>query len=551
MARKSRKNIPSEIKFTSSLDKVYNVGIYVRLSFIDKNKKCIDNDSIENQKNAILNYMENKEEFNLVQIYEDANKTGTNFQRSGFEKLLEDIKNQKINCIIVKDLSRFGRNYIECGNYLEKVFPFMGVRFIAINDNYDSNNENSNEILLMHLKNFVNEIYAKDISKKITTIIREKQKKGDFIGNFAPYGYLRDPYNKNKIIVNEETAPIVRYIFNLRLENYGYTKIAKILNEKNILSQSAYLYKNGYVKSDIFKDKKWTIKRVREILLNPIYIGCMVQGKSIISQNKKRVYLPMDKWIIVENMHEPIIDKDTFYKVQQINNKFSDEFTMNNLIDNIFKGYIKCGECGRNLTTNRNKRSNGKIVNYFICRGHRIGICDFISIKEELIKEVVFNEVKNQIKIAINLKNLITENYKTIKLEENKLINEINYLNNEIEKIKNFYEIIYEDYITGLLDENDYIFNKNSYIEKEQTLLKNKSTLEIKLQELKDNFINENNYIKTFLQFRNKKILSKELLETLIENIIIYKDKTIQINFKYMSEYNIINNKIGEILNVI
>ena len=551
MARKSRKNISLETKFTDSLYKVYSVGIDVRLSFVDKNKKCVDNDTIENQKSIILNYIENKEEFNLIQIYEDASKTGTNFQRSGFEKLLEDIKSQKINCVIVKDLSRFGRNYIECGNYLEKVFPFMGVRFIAINDNYDSNNENCNEILLMHLKNFVNEIYAKDISKKITTIIREKQKKGDFIGNFAPYGYLKDPCNKNKIIVNEETAPIVKYIFKLRLENYGYTKIAKILNEKNILSQSAYLYKNGYVKSDTFKDKKWTIKRVREILLNPIYIGCMVQGKSVISQNKKRVYLPMDKWIVVENMHEPIIDKDTFYKVQQINNKFSDEFKINSKIDNIFKGYIRCGECGKNLTTNRNKRNSGKIVNYFICRGHRTGACDFISIKEELIAEVVFKEVNNQIKMVANLKKLITDNYKSIQLEEDKLIAEINKLNSEIQKIKNFYEIIYEDYVTGLLTEDEYMLNKRSYIQKEQALLEKKSVLEVKLQELKDNFINENNYIKTFSKFENKKVLCKELLETLIEDIIIYKDRTIQINFKYTSEYNIMNKKIGEILNVI
>ena len=218
MARKSRKNI-IETKFTTN-NKIYNVGIYVRLSVFDDNKK--DNDTIENQKNIILDYLKDKEEFKIISIYEDTNFTGTNFNRSGFERLLEDVRKEKINCIIVKDLSRFGRNYIECGNYLEKVFPFMNIRFIAINDNYDSNNENANQTLTMHLKNIINEIYAKDISKKIKTVIREKQKKGEFTGGYASYGYLKDSENKNKIIINKETEPIVKQIFKLRLQGYSY-----------------------------------------------------------------------------------------------------------------------------------------------------------------------------------------------------------------------------------------------------------------------------------------------------------------------------------------
>ena len=165
MARKSRKN-KNQIKLTNDTIKQYNVGIYVRLSKLDVND---DNYSIENQKNLILNYIKNKDEFKLINIYEDVNKTGTNFNRNGFEELLQDLKKQKINCVIVKDLSRFGRNYIECSNYLEKIFPFMNVRFIAINDNYDSINKNSNEILSINLKNIVNELYSKDISKKVST----------------------------------------------------------------------------------------------------------------------------------------------------------------------------------------------------------------------------------------------------------------------------------------------------------------------------------------------------------------------------------------------
>ena len=212
MARKSRKNNNEIFKDTTIYNK-YNVGVYVRLSRVDNIKEKID--SIENQKNIILDYIKYNSEFKLINIYEDANFSGTNFKRNGFKMLMEDIRKGKINCIIVKDLSRFGRNYIECGNYLEKIFPFMNVRFIAINDNYDSNKEDSNEILLMHLKNIINDIYAKDISKKVCTVLNQKRKDGQFIGAWASYGYLKDPNNKNKLIINDETAPVIKYIFDL------------------------------------------------------------------------------------------------------------------------------------------------------------------------------------------------------------------------------------------------------------------------------------------------------------------------------------------------
>ncbi|WP_250278178.1 recombinase family protein [[Clostridium] colinum] len=320
MARKSRKKF--KIDKAKNSDKIYKLGIYIRVSVTD-NKK--NKNTIENQKNFILDYIKDKKEFKLIEIYQDDNTTGTNFNREGFKKLLQDIKKGKINCIIVKDLSRFGRSYIECSNYIEKIFPFINVRFISINDNYDSNNNNSNEVLLIHLKNIINEVYSKDISKKVCTAIKEKQQQGKFIGNWATYGYLKDPNDKNKIIVNEETKDIVKKIFNLRLNGYSYTKIANILNEKGVLSPSAYLYSKGILKQDRFKYCKWSDIYIKTILTNEVYIGNIVQGrkKTEFFNNKEQKNIKKDKWIIKEDTHSPIISKDLFFKVQNINYKLS------------------------------------------------------------------------------------------------------------------------------------------------------------------------------------------------------------------------------------
>ena len=554
MARKSRKNNNQQCKLATN-KAIYNVGIYVRLSFSLKTKVYKENDTIENQKDIILKYIKDKKEFNLIGIYEDDNKTGTNFDRKGFEKLLEDVRKGIINCIIVKDLSRFGRNYIECGNYLEKIFPFLNVRFIAVNDNYDSNNENSNEVLLMHLKNFMNDIYSRDISKKISTVINEKQKKGEFIGNWACYGYLRDEKNTHKIVINEETAPIIKYIFDLRLKNYGYTKISKILNEKNILSPSAYLYKKGYIKSEKLKYSKWTDNVVKKVLTNEVYIGNLVQGrtKKDLSENKERTRLDRDKWIVVEDTHIPIISKEIFYKVQEINNKSSEKYKSNKKCnnknnENIFKGYLKCGICGKSLSIQRGIRKTVDNVNYFVCTNRKIGVCNLKSIREEVLKNIVFNEIKNQINIATNLKNIIDKNIEIFYSKQNILKLEIKNINNEINKIKDFYHTIYEDYTLGLLNKDDYIFTRGTYEEKEKIFKERKSILENQLEKLENNLIKENIFITNTLKCKNKKILTKDLLELLIKEILIFDDKTIQITFNYNLGYKEIINTMKDVL---
>ena len=526
MARKSRKNI-QQMKIDIKKE-IYKVGAYVRLSRLDSNKKDID--TIQNQKNIILDYIKDKEQFKLIDIYEDTNKTGTNFNRDNFERLLEDVRKGKINCIIVKDLSRFGRNYIECGNYLEKIFPFMNVRFIAINDFYDSLKEDASQILLLHLKNIVNEVYAKDISKKITTALREKKKKGNFTGSFASYGYLKDPSDKNKIIINKETQNVVKEIFSLRLKGYSYNKIAIILNKKGILSPYAYLYSIGALKTEKFKSTKWNDNNIKAILKNEIYIGNMVQGRKKNEMFGKQKHLDKEKWIIVHNTHKPIISKEIFYKVQEINNNKKKIYLQNNskkvnIIDseNMFKSIIKCGKCEKRLVRKRERNNRAN----FMCRNYMIKECSFAGIKEDVLKEIVLNEIKNQISLNLNLEKILCNNVKIIELERENLIFNIKKLDEKIEKTKNFNILIYEYYLKGMLSKEEYIYNKNTNLEKIQSLLNKNEILKKNLENIKDNMDKKNN----ILNFQYEDILKGELIKILIEEINVYTDKSIEIKF--------------------
>jgi DNA invertase Pin-like site-specific DNA recombinase len=299
-------------------EKIYKTAIYARISVEDSNT---DDGTIENQILLVRKYIESKPYLKLCDTYIDNGYTGTNFDRESFHNLMEAIKHGKIDCIAVKDLSRFGRDYIETGNYLEKVFPFLGVRFISVNDNYDSHNpvQNCGDInssnLAVILKNLINDIYSKDISKKCRTALETKQRKGEFIGSNAPYGYMKSPADKHKLVIDNETAPIVRDIFQWRIDGMSYKAIIRKLEELRILSPSNYLYSKGMLCHEKYAKKiMWHEKAIRDMLSNPVYIGHMAQGKekSRFEHGLKSQRLPQDKWIIVENTHEALVSRDIF-----------------------------------------------------------------------------------------------------------------------------------------------------------------------------------------------------------------------------------------------
>lgn len=315
MARKSRFISPDTEKASV---RIYRTALYVRLSLRDGNRE--GSDSIKNQESILRNYIADKEMFALHDVYVDNGQTGTVFTRNDWQRLLADIQRGLVDCIIVKDLSRFGRNYIEAGEYLENTFPSMGVRFIAINDGYDSMDPQSVDYSSMHLKNLVNDLYARDISQKVSSVLRMKQAQGKFTGSYAAFGYLRSNEDGERLVVDEKAAPIVREIYGMRLTGLGYSTIAKKLNERGICSPGRYQFKNGRTTDPLYETSLWLPKAVKTILSNELYIGTMVQGRKrdTIWERNPQKNIPKSQWVVVQGTHEAIIDQETFEAVQQM-----------------------------------------------------------------------------------------------------------------------------------------------------------------------------------------------------------------------------------------
>lgn len=312
MARVSRKNTQLGITPVGS-PKIFHAAIYARLSIEDNGK---NGNSIENQIYLIEKFMSSKEDLQYIGTYVDNGLTGVNFQRPAFQKLMEVVRKGSINCIVVKDLSRFGRNYIETGEYLEKIFPYLGVRFISINDNFDSLYDNNS--LTISLKGILHDTYAKDISKKVSTALDIKKKSGKFMGKMPPYGYIRSSENRYKLVVHRERARVIIDIFNWRLGGMGVVDIAKKLNEMKIPSQLKLRWIEGH--ADGKETALWQGSSVMDVLRNPCYIGCIVERKSYneLYKGKRLQIIPPSQWKLIKNTHEAIIDEDTFYGAQKM-----------------------------------------------------------------------------------------------------------------------------------------------------------------------------------------------------------------------------------------
>ena len=320
MARISRvrKQEFLQIKETAIRKSYYRTALYIRVSILDGGRQ--GSDTVKTQELFLRKFIEEKPEFLLTYIYTDNGESGVNFQRSSFKQMIEDIKKEKINCIIVKDLSRFGINYMEAGEYIEKIFPLMGVRFIAVNDCYDSEAPGAKDLFGIHLKNLVNDSYARDISQKICPVLRAKQENGEFIGSWAAYGYKKSEESKYKLVIDEESACVVKKIFQWRLWGMSYQSIARNLDQLEIPSPERYRYKKGVHKNEKAKEALWRAGTIGRILENQVYLGHMVQRKTKAALWKGEVQtkMPKEQWIIVKNTHESLINELDFEKVQKM-----------------------------------------------------------------------------------------------------------------------------------------------------------------------------------------------------------------------------------------
>lgn len=362
---------------SNNLSKTYLCGGYLRLSKEDDDiakSETLQSNSIENQKEYIEDYLQSKPEIRVVDFYIDDGYSGVNFDRPDFQRMLQDIKDKKINCVIVKDLSRLGRNYIEVGKYIERLFPFLGVRFIAINDNFDSADDAalSNNIIVP-FKNLINDAYCRDISIKIRSHLEVKRKRGEFIGAFPVYGYMRGE-DKNKLIVDPCAAEIVKEIFAMKMEGMSQQAIADELNRLGVLSPAEYKKEQGSGYKTVFQTHsraKWTAVAVLRVLTNEVYMGTLIQGKESTPNYKVRVRekKPKEEWIRVENAHEAIISRTDFELISDILQKDTRVSTGKSAVS-VYSGYLVCADCGCSMVRKKVRSGSLEYV-YYVCSGNK------------------------------------------------------------------------------------------------------------------------------------------------------------------------------------
>ena len=510
-----------------------SVALYIRLSREDDDKTQ-ESESITNQKSLLLQYVK-ENNLKVYDIYVDDGFSGTNFDRPEFKRMMDDILKGKINMVITKDMSRLGRDYIGTGELIEKFFPSHGVRYIAVTDNIDTYLNNSNNDIAP-FKAIMNDMYAKDISKKIKSSLRAKQKEGKWVGGRAPFGYKQDPNDKNKLVICEEQAVIVRRIFDMCLKGLSFYKIALKLTNEKVKTPAEYYsfeWKNNYR----LNRGLWHTKTVRDILTNRMYIGDLVQNKrnKINYKVKKIVKNKPENYIIVENTHEPIIEKDIFYEVQKRipKNVGRNEKKENHLLD----GILYCGDCGHRISiTSRRKKDNRC---YTICNYYRTymkyHVCTTHSNNYDILEQIVIDAIKKECRKYINIKEIINSiNIDNLIIDRRiKIKNETQVLQNEIKKLIANQDNVYIDKLNKVLDLNQYKRIK-AKIEDEIKIKKAKLlSLKKELMDKNNIEIDKNkleNYINDFL---NMKYLNRELIISLIDRIEIFEDKTINIKFAF------------------
>lgn len=550
MARTKRKTNPviPAMEAPAQAQKQYRAAAYVRLSVEDSGKPGAD--TIEGQKNLLLRFIEDDPTLTLYGLFCDNGRTGTDFDRPQFEKMMEEVRKGHIDCIVVKDLSRFGRNYKETGNYLERIFPFLGVRFIAVNDGFDTlTAERGADGYLVPLKNLINEVYSKDISKKSGSALATKQKNGDFIGAWAPYGYRKCADDPHKLEPDEATAPIVRQIFQWRVDGMSVTRIAKKLNDSGIPSPSAYLYNTGVCKTEKYNGAIWHIQAVKIILTRQVYIGHMVQGTKRQSfYEKRRQYKkPQEEWVIVENTHEPIIDRDTFEKVQEIMRQRNEEyfeklgrFSYLETTENILKGLICCADCKRPLVRYKNVSHEKKLWYTFICPTHAndIGSCPLKNIREDALFPMLLQAIQTQIALAADMEALIRRVNSSPKYKKQTatLQGKLDTAKKALMRCNGLYDSLYQNYVDKLMTEQEYMTLKRRYKAEAEEAERLIDALTRQQSEAAAH-TPENPFLATFGSFRGADTLTREMAQALIQRVYVDGDSNIEIVFRYRDEY--------------
>lgn len=511
---------------------LWNAGLYIRLSKEDGDKP--ESESVATQKSILRRFINEHPEINFYDYYIDDGWSGTDFERPAFQRMIADITTKNINCVIVKDLSRFGRNYVEAGKYLETVFPLFKIRFISVNDMIDgTENPSSVNNILVPFKNIINDEYCRDISLKVRSALDIRRRQGKFIGSFAAYGYKKDEADHNKLIIDESAAETVRMIFSEFIGGNSIIGITRKLNALKIPNPSAY--KNLSKGCGL-----WCDSTVRRILTNELYIGNLVQKKNEVISYKIHVAKPVESKnrITVENTHEPIIAKSDFDKVQSLL-KRDTRICINDGKLSIFAGFIKCADCGRAMQK-RTVRQGNKIYEYYLCstyKKHRL--CTKHAVRAEVIEAAVLTFLNKYIKLAVDLDRLTDKiNREQINSERTGRLNSlITAKKQEREKANKILLDIYPDYKSGLIGKEQYLALKEKY---ENLLSESERQIECLEKELHSSDVNDyaKEFVSAFKKYDGLKRLTRDIVVELIENIYIHENGDIEIRLKCREAVN-------------
>lgn len=508
----------------------YHVALYIRLSKEDESEG--PSQSVQNQESLLREFVQ-QHRLSVYDTYIDDGWSGTSFDRPAFQRMIADIEAKKVNMVITKDLSRLGRDYILTGHYMERYFPEHLVRYISLLDGIDTGvDSTANDIT--PFRAIMNDMYAKDISKKIKSVKRDKQRKGQFIGGKPVYGYKMHPTEKNKIIIDEEVAPIVRRIFALALSGMSCRNIATLLNQEGVPTPATYA--NLPVARPGPYTGLWSSERISDMLQNETYIGNMVQGRSVKINYKSKKCLKQDpaNWVVVEGTHEPLVDRETFQKVRMLVN--SRKHTRSRTYNFLLKGLIFCHECGYPLAVLNRKNAKGEDVLYFVCRTYqrftKAGVCTCHSIKEKTVTDAVIAKVREVCQAYLNPDELLPVAQEAVEnaRKQSSLELELQALQSKIDSLTANLDRMYTDRLSGLLPEADFqrIFGRIK-LERGQLEEKRKE-LELRQKSPVRSEDRARELVQRFIETAGE---SRELLVSLIERVELTEDKEILIKFRF------------------
>lgn len=549
MARVSRKR--KSLPGAAAASRIWRTALYVRLSVEDNGK---DADSIENQIALLESYVFGCPDLSKAGLFVDNGYTGTNFHRPQFQQMMEAVQAGVIDCVVVKDLSRLGRNYIETSQFIEKICPFYGLRFIAVNDGVDTAAVTDTAQLSMALSNIVNDYYAKDISRKVTSALQTKMEQGDYIGNYAPHGYCKDPGNKNHLVIDPETAPVIRQIFQWRSEGVSYMGINRRLNEAGIPSPGQYRLEHGIETNNNRKERPvlWNKHMVTEILKNVVYIGHLAQkkGSQCLYAGIPYHITSEDEWIVVEHTHEPIIGAELFETVQKINRESAERSKANSgkyaylpREKNIFGKKLTCAECGAVIKLHRSfSRSRDKAYFMFKCptyAEHGLKGCSDVKMRKPDLDIAVFSLIKAQMTVFVDMESTLKRllAVQTGKVEQGRAASKRRLLQQKLENKKSILSGLYVDYKEGLLSWPDYLFTRESVDADIRMIEAELAEQESANGQTRDLLTGEMKWQYMVRNYQNATELSPEMVEAFVETIKLHQDGSLDIQLNYTDEF--------------